>query len=567
MKVLLFLTLFLSFALAQNITISDIYIDKENYGLQKVEEQKLFEAYGKDCVNLGYVSHPVFVKFVLSNDSNRTIKRVLAPTDPRFEEMKLYDEHFVLHNNNRFSKNRSKAILPYFIVEMKPNSTQKYYLKAASRYGNLNFSLRLQKQRDFFKDDAQKQHIIILFMGILIAFIFYGIMLYAYGKNSTYLFYSIYLIVFLYHQCWYLGLSYIYLPQELSEVYTDTMIIQISALIVTFAFFVMRFLKLDKFPVLNRIYRIFIIVAIFEAIVLSFVQFHSPDIVVATGTISILFSNTVGIYVYMKGVREAKYFVIGYAIASIAFFIIILDYLGFTTVTQSYPYIILVATAIEALIFLLAFFEQHSLMQQEYVKTKVIKKELELQRLHTREIQHRVKNNLEMILSIIDMQSSDAKDKLQFENLKNRIFAMAHNYNMLSSSGEENVEMRKYVTELIESIKSSIQKDKNIDILVDIDSDIEFALDKSIYIGLIINELVVNSFKYAFDEEEGELMVSLKKEDDGFVLIVEDNGKGFDMTKREGSFGLILVEKMVASDLKGEISSLTHDRTKHMIRF
>ena len=567
MKFFLFLTLFLNFTFAQNINISDIYIDKENYGLAKIEEKKLFESYGKDCVNLGYVSHPVFIKFVLSNDSNRTLKRVLAPTDPRFEEMKLYDENFLLHNNNRFSKNRSKAILPYFIVEIKPYSSKKYYLKAVSRYGNLNFSLQLQKQREFFKNDALKQHIIILFIGILIAFIFYGIMLYAYGKNSTYLFYSIYLIAFLYHQCWYLGLSYIYLPQEISELYTDTMIIQISALIVTFAFFVMRFLKLDKFPVLSRIYRIFIIVAIFEAIVLSFVQFHSPDIVVATGTVSILFSNTVGIYVYMNGVREAKYFVIGYAIASIAFFIVILDYLGLTVVTQSYPYIILMATAMEALVFLLAFFEQHRLMQQEYVKTKVIKKELELQRLHTREIQHRVKNNLEMILSIIDMQSSGAKDKLQFENLKNRIFAMAYNYNMLSSGGQENVEMRKYVMGLIESIKNSIQKDQNIDILVDIDSDIEFALDKSIYTGLIINELVVNSFKYAFDVKGGELMVSLKKEDDGFVLIVEDNGKGFDTTKREGSFGLILVEKMVVGDLKGEISSLTHDRTKHMIRF
>lgn len=62
-------------------------------------------------------------------------------------------------------------------------------------------------------------------------------------------------------------------------------------------------------------------------------------------------------------------------------------------------------------------------------------------------------------------------------------------------------------------------------------------------------------------------MVSLKKEDDGFVLIVEDNGKGFDTTKREDSFGLIIVEKIVAGDLKGEIRSFTNDHTKHIIRF
>lgn len=567
MKIFLLLTLFLNFLFAQNINISDIYIDKENYDLAKIEEKSLFKQYGRDCVNLGRVAYPVFVKFILSNDSNRTVKRVLSPTDPRFEELELYDETFILYSNNRLLKNRTKTILPYFIVELEPNSTRTYYLKVASEYGNLNFSLRLQKQRDFFSDDAARQHIIILFFGILIAFILYGIMLYLYGKNSTYLFYSIYLIVFIYHQCWYLGLSYLYLPQEISVLYTKTMIAQVSALIVTFAFFVMSFLKLDKFPVLTRIYKVFIIVAIIEALVLSFVKFHSTDIIIATGILSILFSNTVGIYSYFNGIREAKYFVIGYTIASLAFFVIVLDYLGLTTITQNYPYIILVGTATEALIFLLAFFEKHSLLQQEHTKTKVIEKELELQNLHTKEIHHRVKNNLEMIISIIDMQSGNAVDKSKFEDLKNRIFAIAKNYNMLSNGGQGTVEMQGYITGLIESISCSIQKDRIIDIVVDIDSDIEFALDKSIYTGLIINELVVNSFKYAFGEKGGKLNVSLKKEEDHFVLVIEDNGRGFDITKREGSFGMILVEKMVASDLKGKIRSFTDDHSKHIIRF
>jgi hypothetical protein len=103
LKIFLFLTLFLNFTFSQNINISDIYIDKENYGLAKVEEKKLFKPYGKDCVNLGHVPHSVFVKFILSNDSNKTIQRVLAPSDPRFDELELYDETFTLYNNSRFS--------------------------------------------------------------------------------------------------------------------------------------------------------------------------------------------------------------------------------------------------------------------------------------------------------------------------------------------------------------------------------------------------------------------------------------------------------------------------------
>ncbi|MEA3456375.1 MAG: 7TM-DISM domain-containing protein [Campylobacterota bacterium] len=125
-KFFLLLFIFANYLYAQNVKVLGVYTDKENYGLEKIVEKKFFEPYGRENVNLGYVLHPVFVRFTLSNDSNRTIKRVLSPTDSRFEEMKLYDENFLLYSNSRFSKNRTKAILPYFTVEMQPYSISTY---------------------------------------------------------------------------------------------------------------------------------------------------------------------------------------------------------------------------------------------------------------------------------------------------------------------------------------------------------------------------------------------------------------------------------------------------------
>jgi len=567
MKFFYTLILFVQIVFAQNITISDINIDKEGYGLPKIQKENLFEPYRKESVNLGHISNPIFMKLTLSNDSNETIERILSPTDPRFDVFKLYDEHHLLCSNNVFSEDGPKATLPYCTIELKPHSQNIYYLKVASLYGSLNFHLHIQKPADFFKSDLSRQRIIILFVGVLIAFIFYGIMLYLYSQKRTYLYYSIYLIVFIYHQIWYLGLTYLFLPQSTILLYAKTMIIQVSALIITFAFFIMNFLKLKNFPYIKKTYYFFIIVAAFEAIALSVMPHYGPDIVIATGAIFILFNNIIGIYAYWNGVREAKYFIIGYGIATIAFFVIILDFFGFTSITQSYPYIILIATSIEALVFLLAFFEKHSLLQEEHTEAKVIRRELELQKLYTREIHHRVKNNLEMILSIIDLQSSDAKDKSKFEDLKNRIFAIAQNYTMLTGSGRGTVAMGGYIAELINSIKYSMQTDKKINMEIEVEQDIEFALDKSIYVGLIINELVVNSFKYAFGDNGGMLKISLRREGSTFVLIVEDDGKGFDPIRREGSFGLVLVETLATNDLKGEIHSFTDDCTKYIIRF
>lgn len=219
--------------------------------------------------------------------------------------------------------------------------------------------------------------------------------------------------------------------------------------------------------------------------------------------------------------------------------------------------------------FFLDFFKHYSMLQREYAKVKLLENKLELQELRIIEMHHRVKNNLEMILSIVDMQSSGAKDKSKFEELKKRIYAIAQTYNMLSNTADDMLNMQEYITKLVSSIYQSAKQARDVDLLVDVDSDIVFELNRSIYIGLIINELVVNSFKYAFTNQGAKLSISLKKYKLGFELVVEDNGKGFDVKQGivEDSFGLIIVEKIVLSDLKGKITTLSKNRTKHTIRF
>jgi len=182
------------------------------------------------------------------------------------------------------------------------------------------------------------------------------------------------------------------------------------------------------------------------------------------------------------------------------------------------------------------------------------------------ELNHRVKNNLQIILSIIQLQSFNSKEKDKFLDLENRIGAIAKTYDMLIlNSAIQHVNMQKYISEIILNIKSSFPIEANIS--VNIDSNIQLPLKSATYIGLIINELVTNSYKYAFrDKESGEIDILFTKDKNKYRLIVEDNGIGF-IEDIEKSLGLNLVYSLVKEQLNGKIICSSKKGTKYIIEF
>ncbi|MDW7731685.1 MAG: histidine kinase dimerization/phosphoacceptor domain -containing protein [Methanolobus sp.] len=190
-----------------------------------------------------------------------------------------------------------------------------------------------------------------------------------------------------------------------------------------------------------------------------------------------------------------------------------------------------------------------------------------------KEIHHRVKNNLQVISSLLRLQSRKFKDSEVIEAFREsqhraRSMAMAHE-NLYHSHDLENIDLEMYIPTLVKYLVSSYGfTPDNVTININI-KNIIFGIDTSIPIGLIINELVSNSLKYAFPEGTGEIKVELYPENDKFILKISDDGIGFPENidfRETDSLGLQLVNSLV-EQIEGTIELDRNNGTEFKISF
>ncbi|MBU2914579.1 sensor histidine kinase [Reichenbachiella agariperforans] len=210
-------------------------------------------------------------------------------------------------------------------------------------------------------------------------------------------------------------------------------------------------------------------------------------------------------------------------------------------------------------------FKQAEILRKETLEQKmIIGKSLEDKELLLAEIHHRVKNNLQIINSLLLLQSKTIKDNKAIKAIQDsqyRIQSMALVHQKLYQSSENNlgVNVKGYFEELIKLILASLQEKRHITIEKQIDN-LRLDLDTVINIGLITNELIVNCLKYAFGDlsVEPKIRIQIKLLGNFLELVVEDNGCGYDEeeVRKSNSFGLKLVSSLSQNlDAKPEITS------------
>jgi two-component sensor histidine kinase len=189
-----------------------------------------------------------------------------------------------------------------------------------------------------------------------------------------------------------------------------------------------------------------------------------------------------------------------------------------------------------------------------------------------KEIHHRVKNNLQVVSSLLDLQShtiTDSQASAAVKEGKNRVQSMALIHQNLYSEGNiKGIMVKEYIGNLVQSLSDSynISNDK-VKINISID-DLNLDVDTMIPLGLVLNELVSNSFKYAFPQDavrnknnSGILNILLEEKNEKLHLKVSDNGAGFpvDMDiKLAKSFGLKMI-KAFAQKLKATLDIYNDD--------
>jgi len=184
-----------------------------------------------------------------------------------------------------------------------------------------------------------------------------------------------------------------------------------------------------------------------------------------------------------------------------------------------------------------------------------------------KEIHHRVKNNLNIVASILGLEKfeSDIEEvhKLINQNkLRIESIAMVHEI-LYESSDLEKINFKTYISKLSEHILNTESHNGNIEIKLNI-VKLNLSIEEMMQFGIIINELMTNSIKYAFPKEKGLITITLVQEEHCYKLTYQDNGIGLQQTKQ--GFGSSLIE-MSVQQLDGELNIINHHGLTHEICF
>jgi len=186
---------------------------------------------------------------------------------------------------------------------------------------------------------------------------------------------------------------------------------------------------------------------------------------------------------------------------------------------------------------------------QDELKKTVHDKEILLKEIH-----HRVKNNLQIISSLIYLQNRKIDDKTLLETLtevNTRIQSMSLVHEHIYKSNQfDRINLYEYVQTIARELITVYKIDTNdIALIIDVNKELHLSMDSSIICGLILNELITNSLKHAFPEKKkGEIILKTIEDEKYLILIVKDNGiglpKDMDINKTK-TLGLQLVNNLM----------------------
>lgn len=209
-----------------------------------------------------------------------------------------------------------------------------------------------------------------------------------------------------------------------------------------------------------------------------------------------------------------------------------------------------------------------------------------------KEIHHRIKNNLQVISSLLDLQAEQFKNRENikdsevleaFRESQDRVISMALIHEELyKGGGFETLNFSPYIKELVENLFQTYRLgDIDISLNIDLEENVFFDMDTAVPLGMIVNELVSNSFKHAFiGRDKGEIRIELYREESAefesenrkstnFILTVSDNGVGIpDNLDIEdlGSLGMQLVVSLI-DQMNGELELKRNNGTEFTMKF
>ncbi|BBG66746.1 sensory transduction histidine kinase [Hydrogenimonas sp.] len=540
----------------------------------------------KKALSLGFSNNTtLWVKCTLENPFDKSITRILETDNPRTEFVTLYADHKKILSGSTYRGVTLDAINPYFKLRWKPKEAKTIFLSFKSYLFPLNARPVLWKPSSYAKHEKLRHLFLGIFFGVMGALLIYNFFIMIFTKDITYFWYCGYLAGMILYQLYYTRVLELYI---LHTPIKSALILNvlIAASLVFIPYFTRYFLNTSKtMPLVDKVLK-------FLPIYVLFVTFTQPPKI---SLMFLLVYAPIFIYISIKALamrlQGSKYYAAGWLSVTSAMLIITLINFGYLPSIANSAFIPQAGFAFEALIFSIGLAdrintlkaekeaadrelidyhkeEQYRLQKMVERRTKALTKALEEKNILLKEIHHRVKNNLQMIVSLLQLQSSRIADEKILNivsSAQSRIDSIGKLHELLYRNSKTlQIETEVYFRLIVEKLISNFQAE-NIESRYDIEAELD--ADRAIYCGLIINELVTNSLKYAFDAKEGKISISFKREGGRYLLSVADNGIGMGESIDGDSIGLTLVKALASKQLKGSFKVYSNGGTRVEIRF
>lgn len=557
---------------------AQIYIDHNRSESIDTIGNKPFTKTDKECIGFGYSpDFAVWVRFVLENPTDHPLKRIVEYTNPLSMEVLPFDgsSKTLLYQSGLAHGSSLHSINPAFEVTLPPHTQTLYYLKASTDVTTLIVGLKLWQLHAFWQHESRHQSMLALFFGAMAIIILYNLVIYLSVRERAYLYYVIAFSGIVIHHLFYKGMAEVYLfsPEQTAH------IVRYAAFIValpTFflALFTKEVLKLEQYPRLNRLLHYSL--ALFVPAVFVSYFFHLNSLRSLFPVLLLLMLFAVTLYALWHRNRQAKFIMAGWIILATSGTVMFLSSKGYFDIFAHLPYFVEITLLVETLLFSLLLADRLKQLRMEKIasqqqliayqkneeerlkmlvdtKTTQLKQSVREKDLLLQELNHRVKNSIQTIVSFLRLQIDETDDAAMAASLtqvENRILSISHLYALLHNSHNiSTVHANDYLSLLIEQIQSTFACEH---IAISLHTDLTLDSETAVYCGFIVNEALTNAMQHAFaPDQSGEVQIILTKEDRTYRLVVKDNGKGFDTAKTYDSLGLVIMESLASYQLRG----------------
>lgn len=549
-----------------------------------------FKETTSNMFTFGFITGNSWFKLTIDNQSQSN-QFIFQLIEPFFQRVNFYSQE-----NGRWQEQNAglkyyekekaeKHLTPIFKFSVEPNHVKTVYIQFApdrATAGSTFGRFHLATQKVFNNESILSNYLPYFFLlGSMFIIIMFNLFLFLKFHDVIYFYYAMYITFLSIYITIYTGLIHHF---GLALYYRE-LTLSMPLFVIFLILFSTTFLKLEYY--LPKVNKLLTFIALFLLISLPYMLYDYSNWMKTIG-VSTMFIAPIAmfsaIYVVYRGHKEAKLYFVGMLFYTASLTILPMMTKAMIPHTFISHYAFSLFSYVEIMFFSFILVNRFYTTQNEKIELqgelleiqksneKILEKKVEERtskvnqllkekEVLLKEVYHRVKNNFQMVISLLWIENENKKSHDEDNSLLeliNRIKSMGliHQY-LLGVDDYAEIKTQEYLHQInLEIQKSYTQKTLKIHDEID---DFSLSPDHALALGIIVNELLTNAVKHFKKDEICTIELSCKKIKDEVTLIIQDNGEGFDIKKRRNSFGLKLI-KQFAKKLHASKSEFTFER-------